>query len=69
MATALTGTVTMDFDIYGWSLIIGLTGDIGAIGAEAQMGFVNGVASFECSGALGIGGGFIVEVGLPERYY
>lgn len=68
-ATALTGTVTADFDIWGWSIVIGVTGDLGSIGIEGKIGFIDGVGSCKLRAGAGLGGGFIVEVGLPESYY
>ncbi|MBO5016359.1 MAG: RHS repeat-associated core domain-containing protein [Bacteroidaceae bacterium] len=68
-ATALAGTVTVDWEIYGWQIVIGMTGDIGAIGVEGKIGFIDGVGTCKFKAAAGIGGGFIVEVSLPERYY
>jgi len=68
-ATALTGTLSVEYDIYGWSIIIGATGDIGAIGIEGRCGFTNGVAELKAKCAAGIGGGFFVQFSIPEYLY
>ena len=68
-ASALSGSTTATFEIYGWQLILGINGDLGAIGFEAQAGFTNGVAECKVKGALGVGIGFVIQIGLPEHYY
>ena len=62
----LSGTATSNFGIFGWQIIIGVTGDVGAFGAEGAIGFIDGVGRCEIKAAAGFGGGFIVEVRPPS---
>lgn len=58
-ASAYTGRSTLVFEVFGWTIEIGASVDIGAIGGEASIGLINGNYHCEASGALGIGLGLV----------
>jgi hypothetical protein len=65
-ASALSYSFTGEFEIFGWEVVFGATGDCAAIGAEARCGFTNGVMGMNARCALGFGIGFFLEIGVPD---
>ena len=62
----LSGRATMELEFMKWQIEFGVSGDVGAIGAEATIGIFDGSFKTEVGGALGIGVGFVFRVKPPQ---
>ncbi len=61
-ASAYTGRSTVMFEILGWTVEIGGTVDLGAIGGEASFGFINGAYNASANLSALVGLGFVIRV-------
>lgn len=62
----LSGRARMELEFMKWQIEFGVSGDVGAIGAEATIGIFDGSFKTEVGGALGIGVGFVFRVKPPQ---
>lgn len=65
-AAVLSGRATLEWDIVGWQVEFGFTGDLLSVGAEATIGIFYGAFETKMNAALGVGGGFVVRIKPPQ---
>ena len=67
-AAVLSGRATTEFDVYGWQVEVGVSGDLLSIGAEAMIGvFPNEGFTAKASAGAGLfGAGFVFRIKAPQ---
>ena len=65
-ASLLSGRATTELNLWGWEIELGVTGDLGSIGAELTAGYFHG-EGFKLKAGISvlIGGGFILRIKPP----
>jgi len=62
-ASVASGRATIQFDVFGCEVEVGLSGDVISAGAEAKIGiFPDDGFVMKANASLGAGGGFIIRV-------
>jgi len=65
-ASVASGRATLAFNIFGWQVEFGVSGDVLSIGAEATIGIFDGAFESKINASLGFGGGFILRIKPPQ---
>jgi hypothetical protein len=62
-ASVLSGRATVEFNVFGWEIEVGVTGDLLSAGAEVMAGyFPNEGFKVKANASLGAGGGFLFRI-------
>ena len=61
-AAVFSGRATVEFQLFGWQIELGVTGDAISAGAEATIGIFDGAFEAKANASLGVGGGFVFRV-------
>ena len=65
-ASVVSGRATIDFEVEGWQIELGVTGDAISIGAEIRVGYFEGAYELKAGASLGAGGGFLFRIKPPQ---
>lgn len=65
-AAVFSGRATIEIQLLGWQIEIGVTGDFISAGAEATIGIFDGAFEAKANASLGIGSGLVIRVRRGE---
>jgi hypothetical protein len=65
-AAVFSGRATLELELFGWQIELGVTGDAISVGAGVTIGVFVGAFETTANASLGVGGGFVFRIKPPQ---